>query len=502
MSLPTDAPFAPRSFVYEDTYKFPYSFIQSAAAITVAVLLLVPRTRTVVRIAVEQYQLLVLLVFLGLRLPAAATCMLFMGQFTHFKVGGFVLYLPKGQTYFGYYSQVGYNALFIYCTLTFLLMMLTATVCCMKNLLNQVQRIVWTFIWLMFLPLTLYIMLMFKSIDRQSAAGIIVGFATLLVYGVFFVVLSFNFCKNRSKRDVSMEGVEPSSLLELRRGIGFDSGKLKHYYNLLWVPMIKFCFVGWAVFYSKAKAEVNTAVVGTLSIIYLGMTIFIRPYKLLAHNLYLIFVLFFNLAVINLSVFNIMSPKLYETSGPISIVLIALFLIGTLSIAFFFPVQSEEADPRSITTLNGTPINTDVDSARMPLAGGKRIQPSPIKASRQQAVTPGSELQATRPNLNRQGQAAQRLNQVGGSALAISSLPRKVAQPNPARSPALQMSQARNARVQPPSRAQPVLNRPLPRASPALLKPQGAPQNSANKPAIIARQFPQAAITNNRAVNR
>lgn len=503
MALSAPTAIAPRSFVYEDTYKFPYSFVQSVASIVVAIMLIVPRTRTFTRIAVEQYQLLVLMVFLGLKLPAAAMFMVFMGQFTHFKVGGFVLYLPEEQTYFGYYHQVGYNALFIYCTLTFLLLLMTISACCMKNLLNQMQRIVWSFVWLMFLPVALFVMLMFKSMDRQSAAGIIIGFATLIVYGGLFAILCFNFAKNRSKRDVSMEGVEPSSLLELRRGIGFDSGPLKQYYHLLWAPTIKLLLVGWGVFYSKEQAVVNVAGVGTLSLIYLGLTVIVRPYKRLVHNLYLVTALLFNLTVVNLSVLNSMSSKLYEASGPVSYVLIALFLLATLSIAFFFPVQSEEADPRTGTTLTGTPLSTEVETARMPLAGGKRTQVAPIRNIQQQQGRPATTLQATRTNLHRPVQAGQRPQQVRGSAPAVSNLPRKSPQPGLARGPALPLSQTQNGRTpQPVNRPQPILNRPLPRAAPALFKPQAAQPNMVNKPAIISRQPPQIASAMNKAGNR
>ena len=360
---------------YKELTVYPYYMIQWVVCGVFSVLVILKRTRHATCISLDQLQILLLVHFMNMRLDRESILCVYSFQFAHFKMYDTLPFVQHDSSdgVFGYYDNMPFNTYYIYCLTAIMIFLLIISSCCIKSLLNQAQRIFWRLLWLFYLPILLYFCIMIKNWSRQSPSEIGAGFLTLVVYVVLWTVIIRNFSKQRKRLDEPQFELEASSLLEMRLGIDPEDSKVKHYYNLIWMPAIKSLYVLWAVYGPGNRAGLTCVVLAILSILNLIANMVIRPFKRPSHNIYLITSNIMILLITNLSVFNRYSNKMHGVSNIVVLTIMGLFLLSTLVIAFFVPVRREKYPSIAIDGSHGNIIITETELSRRPVQRASQV---------------------------------------------------------------------------------------------------------------------------------
>ena len=272
---------------YNELKSMPWSIVQPLLAGLHLVLLFIPKTRPVISLLVECYQIVLLAIFRGLALEGVAMKAVLMLQFSHFKVMDVTFWRNSSKTWLGYYTQLMDNAYPLIVLTVILLLTISFSACFgLKALKNYLSRFFYRTLILGFLPMTLYFTLAIR-------AGIKYGgefYVSIGVYAIYIIITLFSVIRYMPRSKIASDWEydnDPTNTLEFRVNLQHN-GKSREYFNVAISPVFKLFLVVWTVMYPDKTGIVNMAIIGSVffcMILYLSI---LRPFNSLGYNLYVI----------------------------------------------------------------------------------------------------------------------------------------------------------------------------------------------------------------------
>lgn len=381
-------------FTYSQMWTFPWNLIQIGLGLLTMLPLLLKNLRSMSSLTIELLQILMLSALTGSGLSKLPQQLLFTTQFSHFKLLDFAVYDNGEQALNGYFTRFLLNSAYIFVVMAVLLTLkMVCSLFSLTTLGDVLSRLFLRLILLVFLPVVLFSLIMYRSLDTERRIENWISGLSMALYLLAFIGLTLKFLKQRSKKDISEGDKKPSAILEYRNGLKFGNFWAAIFTTTL-MPLGKLALAAWIVLFQVKGSSSDIAFMSIISILMLVAAAIIRPYRRTFHNVFLIVGLFCVLAILNLNVISSAVRTLGSDSKVFGEVLVGLLLSAILLLSliaiFFLRTQDDDHDSIDIQILTTNVDTPGRNHLAPPVVQRSALKPSSIMNSPK--LSPGNSM--------------------------------------------------------------------------------------------------------------
>lgn len=324
---------------YIDMGKMPWNLVQIILFLLFILPIFYWRTRPMAGLALEQLQLAVLTVFTGFGYRGRAQKLILLFQFSHFKIMDWVPVYPNQPSFLGYYDTFGRNVIFIIAVFLLLIILAVLTIFILTSVRRHLLRVFVRMVMLVFLPLNLYTGIAIKT---GKSGELVFSIAVYAMYALLYFCLVKAYWRMKFDPDVDAGDKAPSALLEFRAGFKRENRRMVYLFNVLWMPVFKVIIVAWALGYNDKQTSTNVAGIVIITILWVVLTVFVRPFARLVQNLLLVSSSILVTLILSLGSATKISSTIDERSETIgSVLMIILAVVCVLSTYLAFSHQED-----------------------------------------------------------------------------------------------------------------------------------------------------------------